>query len=207
MVGPLIAAVYGRGRHVMTGTQGVTAVVRGLVLCPLLLAVTHCGVDPPARPSSSMPLPTPSPTPAPLPLSGLQRLTIALDPGCADTFPASRRERAYTIRFSATPSHEKIPAFVGSRMFYLIGTLSTGYRPLVVVDYTPPNATFMLTMGEYVTDHEMLQVYGQALLAPLLPKPACGSFSGTVNLFYTNNLELSYSCTSQTHRLCLNDAN
>lgn len=185
--------------------QGLSATVRGVVLCIPLLATTHCGVDAPPRPSSSSPVGAPSAPPSPLPLSGLQRLTIALDPGCATTFPASRREREYTISFSATPGQQKIPAFVGSRMFYLGGSLSTGYQPLLVVDYAPPSATFILTMGEYVTDYEMLQVYGQALLAPLLPKPACGDFSGTVNLLYANNLELSYSCTSQGHRLCLSD--
>jgi hypothetical protein len=174
-----------------------------VVLAVVLLA--SCGGRSPVASSRPSATPAPSPSPVPFAFTGLARMTVAVDPSCADSFPASRREREYVVSVPPTSNPEVLPAFVDARVYHGSGTiLGGGYRPMLRLRYIPPDGAADLDFGEFVSDHERMMFLGTASFAPFLPLPSCARFDGTVSLS-NDGLSLEYGCASRNHRVCVSD--
>jgi hypothetical protein len=152
-------------------------------------------------------MPAPSARPVQFPFSGLVRMIITIDPECAGSFPASRREREYVLSVppDSDADSEVLPSFVDATVYYGSGTiLGGGYRPTVMLRYLPPSAAAELDFVELVTNHELMRFYGTASFSPFLPLPSCARFDGNVYLSNTI-LSLDYVCASPNHRVCVDN--
>jgi len=169
------------------------------------LAAGGCGAGSPV--SSSAPVATPAPpvSPAPVPFVGVSKMIITIDPECAGSFPASRRDREYFVSVppDANGDSEVLPSILNAEIAYGSGTsLGGGYRPIMRLRYQPTGAAVELDFVESLNAHESMRFYGAASFSPFLPLPSCTRLDGDVYLTNTA-LSLEYACASRGHQICL----
>lgn len=176
-----------------------------LAVLVAVLVAGGCGAGSPVSSSGPVATPAPPASPAPVAFVGIMKMIVAIDPDCAGSFPASRRDREYLVSVppDSNSDSEVLPSILNADIAYGSGTiLGGGYRPIMSLRYQPTGAAVELDFVESVNTHELMRFYGTAFFSPFLPLPSCTRFDG--NVYLTNTaLSLDYVCASQSHQICL----